>query len=298
MKNKITVSVIMTAYNTWHDYLREAIDSILSQTFTDFELLIMDDGSTNDVAAVIQEYTDTRIKYFYQKHAGISVARNQLLKQARGKYIAIMDSDDVSLPERLEKQVKYLDENPNVGLLGGNGIIIPANRPMKYPRNVSFVKLLHGCFLIHSSVMWRRDLFEFNKLEYNTDFAYAEDYELWSRAVRYCHVQNLPDVIIKYRKHTANVSVTKQRAMNFFDARVKQSMMDFLTHDSDLQEQLTKCIYPFRRVRTWIYLFGVIPIIRIVYLRRITQYFLFGIIPLWTQRDIQPTPFDNAPQNL
>lgn len=99
------ISVLLPVYNTKEEYLRECIESILNQTFSNFELLILNDGSTNNVEDVILSYKDSRIKYYKQENLGITSARNKLLTLAKGKYIAIADHDDISTPDRLEKRI-------------------------------------------------------------------------------------------------------------------------------------------------------------------------------------------------
>jgi glycosyltransferase involved in cell wall biosynthesis len=113
------VSVVMPTYNDAL-YLRDAIDSILNQTFTDFEFIIVNDGSADDTERIILSYEDKRIRYLKNEvNAGNTVARNKGMEAARGRYIAIMDSDDVSVPDRLETQYKYMERHPGIGILGG-----------------------------------------------------------------------------------------------------------------------------------------------------------------------------------
>ena len=111
----VKISVIMPVYNTEKEYLTEAIESILNQTFQDFEFLIIDDGSTEPhVKETILSYNDNRIKYFYKENSGVADTLNFGLSKANGQYIARMDADDISLPERFEKQVSFLDCNPDI----------------------------------------------------------------------------------------------------------------------------------------------------------------------------------------
>ena len=109
----------MPVYNTKEEYLREAIESILNQTFTDFEFIIVNDGSTNNAEDVILSYKDERIVYIKQENQGVSIASNNGWNKAKGEYIARMDSDDVSFPDRLEKQIQFLEDNPEYSLVGG-----------------------------------------------------------------------------------------------------------------------------------------------------------------------------------
>ena len=116
----VKVSVCMPVYNTKPEYLREAVESILNQTFKDFEFLILSDSPDNtEIDKIISSYDDKRIKYSKNtKNIGISESRNKLLKTAKGEYIAVFDHDDISLPNRLEKEVEYLDKNPDVSVVG------------------------------------------------------------------------------------------------------------------------------------------------------------------------------------
>ena len=121
------ISVLLPVYNTAEDYLRECIDGILGQTFSDFELIIVNDASTDaNVERVVKSYEDSRIRYYVnEKNLGISETRNKLIDLAQGEYLAVHDHDDVSLPERFAKQVAYLDMHPEIGVLGTAHIEIP-----------------------------------------------------------------------------------------------------------------------------------------------------------------------------
>jgi glycosyltransferase involved in cell wall biosynthesis len=126
MKSKLSpkVTVLMSVYNG-EEHLREAIDSILNQTYKNFEFLIIDDGSTDGSVNIIRSYLDPRIRLIKnKKNIGITRSLNKGLKLARGEYIARMDDDDIAFPERLEKQVRFLNEHVNVGLVGGSDITI------------------------------------------------------------------------------------------------------------------------------------------------------------------------------
>ena len=123
------VSVLMSVYNTEEDFLRDAIKSILNQTFTDFEFLIINDGSKNNAEEVILSFNDDRIKYILnEKNLGLIDSLNKGLSLAQGEYIARFDSDDISSNKRLEKQVEFMDKNPNVGLLGTQYESFPKKR--------------------------------------------------------------------------------------------------------------------------------------------------------------------------
>lgn len=117
------VSVVMSVYNG-EKYLPETIDSILNQTFKDFEFIIINDGSTDKTAKILTSYDDPRIRIFNQENMGLTKSLNRAISLAKGEYIARMDADDISYPERLKKQVDYLNKNPDIGLVGSKYIRI------------------------------------------------------------------------------------------------------------------------------------------------------------------------------
>ena len=237
--NTPKVSVIMPVYNTKEEYLREAIESILNQTFKDFELIIVNDGSTNNAEEVIKSYKDKRIRYYKNEtNIGIPKTRNRLLSLATGQFIANMDSDDISLPERLKTQVDYLENNPNVSIIGSWFELFPNNLTIKHVEHPKYLDLLKGCCIGNPTAMFRKNEMKKYNLHYNEDFANAEDYDLWSRAIRYLEVYNIPQVLLMYRWHETNVSKTKKDLTSAGDARIKQDMLDFLTDDKKLQEQI------------------------------------------------------------
>jgi glycosyltransferase involved in cell wall biosynthesis len=203
------VSVLMPVYNG-EKYLREAIDSILNQTFTDFEFLIINDGSTDDTENIILSYTDARIRYLKNKeNLKLIATLNKGLDLAQGKYIARMDADDISLPKRLEQQVDFMEKNPNIGLLGswvrnfgeGNDYDITFNIGH---RNIRFELFFHNYFH-HPSVMLRTEILR----KYNLYFPrvlHAEDYALWINLSNYTEFEILPAILLYYRSHGDNIS--------------------------------------------------------------------------------------------
>jgi glycosyltransferase involved in cell wall biosynthesis len=210
----------MSVYNG-EKYLREAIDSILNQTFKDFEFLIIDDGSTDSSAEIIRSYTDSRIRLIQnEKNIGLTRSLNKGLKLAQGEYIARMDADDISLPERLKKQVKYLDNHPEIGVLGTRFFEIDMNgnvrREICIPldkRNIEKQLYRVNCFC-HSSTMMRMSCIKKVGL-YDETLKYAQDYELWLRMIDVCEVQNHPELLHKWRYNTrTGISVKKSSKQN------------------------------------------------------------------------------------
>ncbi len=232
------VSVIMSVYNTKEQWLRTAIESILSQTFKDFEFIIINDGSTNNAENVILSYNDTRIKYIKQENQGLANAINNGLEIAKGEYIARMDSDDISLPERFEKQVRFLDDNLNISILGTAFEQFPERKVTKHPKNPNFLDLLSDCCIAHPSVMMRKSDLEKYNLSYSPDYD-CEDYELWSRAILVLKFANLEEVLLKYRWHKYNASKPTENFQRQV-YKVKKNMLDFLTDNENLQQKILK----------------------------------------------------------
>jgi Glycosyltransferases involved in cell wall biogenesis len=199
------VSILMPVYNV-APYLREAMDSILTQTYHDFELIVLDDCSPDKSAEILDSYIDSRIvRYRGEYNAGLANVLNVGMKMARGEFIARMDSDDVSLPERLEKQVAYLDAHPDMDLCSC-GMQLFGRETETWireldPEDVKITALFYSPIL-HASCVWRRLNFEKSGLGFNQDMVPAEDYDMWTRAlVAGLQLVNIPDVLYKYRIH-------------------------------------------------------------------------------------------------
>lgn len=201
-----TVSVVMPVYNG-ERFLREAIESILSQTFKDFEFIIVNDGSVDSTENILEHYKelDTRIQiHSNEGNQGIISSLNTGCQLAQGKYIARMDADDISMQHRFEKQVEYLDANSDVTILGTAAEIIDENnRSLGYqilPSECNTTRwfLIFGNCLMHPTVMIRREPLELLKY-YNPQAYGAEDYDLWVRASDVAQLNNLSDVLFKYR---------------------------------------------------------------------------------------------------
>ena len=235
------VSVLMSVYNCVEAEMREAIESVLNQTFSDFEFVIVNDGSTDNTPQILAEYAnrDSRIKIVEGNHTGFSNALNLGMKNCTGEYIARMDGDDISHPDRLKKQTEFLDNNPDVSILGASIETFPKKKVISYPLSVGFVDMLQGCPLAHPLVIFRRAVFERYNLLYDANFA-CEDYELWSRAVRHLNIANLPDVLLNYRVKKDSLSHTKLGKIYKDSKIVKQRILDILTKDAEKQKKLLK----------------------------------------------------------
>lgn len=214
------VSVLTPIYNTNPTHLREMIESILNQTFTDFEFLILNDSPDNiEIEKIVKSYKDKRIKYFKNEtNIGISASRNKLLDMSSGEYIAIFDHDDISVPTRLEQEVAYLDANPHVGVVSGwlekfgdtknNGEIW---RHPEYDSDIR-IALMIDCHVMHTASMIRKSVLNDNNIKYEEFFTPAEDYRLWARLLDVTRFHNLQTVLVKYRWFENNTSKRMDKA--------------------------------------------------------------------------------------
>ena len=209
MKLTPKVSVLLPVYNA-QNFVKEAIDSILLQTFSDFELIIINDGSTDNSSKIINEFRDERITIInHDGNKGLIYTLNEGLDLSRGTYIVRMDADDFSLPERLSLQVSFMDDNSDVVVCGGQMIDYDGKLQLsENPIVKDEVKasLLFSCVISHPTVIIRNEIFKKEKFCYDKKYIHSEDYELWSRVIKNYKVSNLKDVILKYRIHKNQVS--------------------------------------------------------------------------------------------
>ncbi len=205
------VSVILPVYNC-EQYIFETVQSVLNQTFADFELLIVDDCSTDNTVKIIKEFNDSRINLIIkEKNSGYTDSLNYAVALAKGEYIARMDGDDVCMPNRFEKQVAFLEKNTDVVLCGSSvqfiGYQIGTKKyPIKY--DDIKIKLCFGTPFCHPSVMGKKEIFL--QVPYDRNFEPAEDIHLWSRIVKMGKVENLDETLLLYRTHKNQVSITKK----------------------------------------------------------------------------------------
>lgn len=225
------VSVIMPAYNAT-DYIQEAIDSVISQTFSNWELIIIDDGSTDTTAEIVAKNInkDNRIKCFYQQNQKQSKARNFGISQARGTYIAFLDADDICFPERFAKQVAFLEANHDVVVCGSWFSIIGSDRIIKLAEHHDAIKLalLRGNCIAHSSVMTRKQTLNEFPLVFEASKEPAEDYDLWVRLITKGRLHNLQEVLLDYRTHSNQLSKKQNIKQKQSALETKQSLFNFL----------------------------------------------------------------------
>lgn len=196
------VSVVMPVYNAG-PFIQRAIESILHQTYTNIEFIIIDDGSTDNSVQIINSFNDTRIvRVFFDTHLGIVDALNKGIELAKGEFIARMDADDECVLTRFEKQVQFLNQHTDIGLVGSQYIAIGGRRrdlPTTHDEVLSH--LFNACPFWHPVVMFRANWFKQFGLKYDKNFEFAEDLELWSRVCLVMKTANMPDKLIKYRFH-------------------------------------------------------------------------------------------------
>lgn len=214
------VSVVMPVHNR-EDYVGLAIESILQQTYGQFELIVVDDGSTDRSPQILDEYgrRDRRVRVVHQPSAGIAEAMNRGIDLASGELVARMDSDDVSLPERLRLQVDFLRTHPEVVVVGGQALAIDAEGDPLYQIRTSLehgeleatilgrTPVSRGTIVSPSAMMRREAVLKVGK--FRRDFEPAEDRDLWLRLSEVGRLANLPDVILQYRMHDGCVSITR-----------------------------------------------------------------------------------------
>ncbi len=218
MKTGPFISVILPVYNA-QPFLKEAIESILNQSYSNFEFIIINDGSTDDSEKTILQFNDSRIKYFYQQNKGLGATLNIGLSLCTGKYIARQDQDDISYPDRFKKQIDFLEKNPTMVLLGTRAKILTENSTeIKYHKHATHsadlkFDLLFDNPFVHSSVIFKKSIIDEVGI-YTIDRNLYEDYDLWSRMALNGEVANLPDILLDYRHHAKGLSTNSS---NFKD---------------------------------------------------------------------------------
>ncbi len=213
MKTKPLVTVITTVRNC-EKYIAESMESILQQSHKEIEYIVVDDGSTDRTQNIVNEFLgDSRLKVIsFDTNIGRIASLNTALSEAAGKYIAIHDADDISLPERIEKQVEFLEKNPDYVLVGSNVVEIdPAGKvtghPLKPVKNDDLqFSIIFKCTLANPSTMFRKKTCDDHRIKYENRFIHAEDFGFISRLIRYGKVYNFEEVLLKYRRHPSNNS--------------------------------------------------------------------------------------------
>lgn len=227
------VSVVIPARNR-AALIGEAIDSVLAQTLTDFELIVVDDGSTDDTVDVVRRYTDERVRWVYNdRTAGIPGARNCGADAANGRFIAVLDSDDRAFPERLACQVEFLEHHEECAIVGAWTTWVDSDgrrtrkirrRPTHPPDAAAL--LVFNSSLAQSSVMIRTDVMR--RFYYDETFEMSSDYELWARIAQYHGIANLPRILVCQRSHGQRTTRAKQQKIEEVQRAVQRRQLDAL----------------------------------------------------------------------
>lgn len=222
LNNNIKISVVMASHNG-ERFIKEAIDSILAQTFSDFEFLIIDDGSTDLTPVILDDYAqkDQRVKVITNSQClGLTKSLNIALKQAKGEFIARMDDDDISFKNRLEKQLNFARKNPNVVLLGSFAFLIDEKGEIIGEKKLAVTsekikkRLLFNNQIIHSLWFAKKDILIKEGL-YNEKFKKAQDYEFVLRLATKYKIANLPENLLKYRVLKTSLSWQNKEQQKF-----------------------------------------------------------------------------------
>ncbi len=238
------ISVIMPVYNS-EKYLKEATDSILSQTYTDFEFIIIDDCSSDSSVKIIEEYEDNRIVFIKnEENLGVAKTLNRGLSICKGEFIARMDSDDISLSERFEKQLKYLEENKNTAVVScgvqtfcDDKIISETGWSNSEPAKIK-KDLFFSCAIAHPTVMMRTSAIK-EVGGYDPDYNGVEDYELWCRVSEKYDIASVNDVLFKYRVHENQVSRKPPARVIESLKNLKKRQIEMLRAELDEDELLS-----------------------------------------------------------
>ncbi|MBQ8750080.1 MAG: glycosyltransferase [Alphaproteobacteria bacterium] len=277
------ISVLTPIYSPQELHLRIAIESILNQTFKDFEFIILND-CPEDIKSesIVYSYKDERIIYLKnEQNLGISASRNKLISLAKGKYLAIFDHDDISLPLRLATQNEYLDTHKDCGVVGSFYTTISKNKNQikTYPINHDEIKkaMLSGMSVLHTSLMIRKSILTKHNISYKQQFFPAEDYAFCGDLIDKTTFHNIPEVLVKYRNHKQNTSSKNSELMRTQDLAIKKILRQ--KHNKLWQE-----IEVNKTTITRSKLFNIIPTITTKEKANLKKYYLLGFIPFYTTR--------------
>lgn len=220
MNGKVEVSVLLPVYNG-APYIREALDSILAQSHPSFEVIAINDGSTDATAAILAGYTDPRLRIIHQENAGLAVTLHRGVALAHGKFVARQDADDISQPERLSLQHKYLLERPDCGLVGAWSRImvdgVATDRRHAHPTTNGELQMwqVFDNFFVHTAVMFRKDIaLQAGNYPLEPEHYPPEDFYLWSRIARISKIGNIDKELVIYREVPGSISRAKGDLIN------------------------------------------------------------------------------------
>lgn len=227
------VSVLMSNYNTPEEYLRTAIESVLNQTFKDFEFIIFDDASTDNSASVIESYQDERIRFIRNKeNLGLTKTLNNGLGICKGEYIARFDADDICYPERLEKQVRFMDSHPEYIVCGAHGRYfgeksgVAGGPQMEWETHRVFMMFSNYPVVPHVLAMLRAEMLRQFSIDYDESYRYAQDYQLWVTCLKHAPIAILDDVLLDIRVREGTISTGKKAEQDECAFEIMQEQLD------------------------------------------------------------------------
>jgi glycosyltransferase involved in cell wall biosynthesis len=250
-----SVSVLLPVYNA-ELFLKEAIESIINQSYSNFEFIIINDGSTDNSENIILSFNDPRIRYIKNDtNIKLIATLNKGIALSNGEYIIRMDADDISLPNRIDEQVIFMNSHPDVGVCGTFIKVLGGDKNEKI---VSFetehdaiqFKLFFSNYMTHSSVIIRKSIIKDNVLSYK-NYLHAEDYKLWVDISRVSKLHILPKVLLKYRIHENNISILEinQQAIISKQIRIEQIDeldVDYSSKEIDVYEEFLRGVTAFK----------------------------------------------------
>lgn len=243
------VSVLLPVYNA-QLFLAKAIESVLAQTYTHFELLLINDGSTDDSERIILSYTDPRIRYIKNEHNIQLIATlNKGIALAQGEYITRMDADDVCMPTRLQHQVQFMQANPNVGASGTYAKRIDVRTNVtsnwNYPttHNEMKCRLFWGSTIIHPTAILRTSVVQ--HIKFNANYTHAEDYKLWKDISQHYELANIPEYLLTYTQHDGQITETQKAGMNATSFKINKEWLDELEIElpKEIEEHYQKFLH-------------------------------------------------------
>ncbi|WP_279634125.1 glycosyltransferase family 2 protein [Pedobacter miscanthi] len=258
------ITVFMAAYNQTN-YIKKSIESILSQSFTDFELIVLNDGSTDDTVANVNTFNDERIILVHnESNKGLVFTRNRLLDLAKGEFIAILDSDDIAYPNRLKLQYEFLKSNPNVVLCGGHANVIDENnkktgQKLNVPVDDNIdLFMLFGNPFVNSTTMFKRTIF--NEFLGYREYAPAEDFDLFSRISEKYRIANIDHVLVEYRIHSNNTSFSNSDVLFKQEQKILKNLLNKIGisesgNFADIHIELFKSDYKLKNLNNYLHFF-------------------------------------------
>lgn len=239
MSVNTNVTVLLPVYNGAR-YLREAIDSVLNQTYADFSLMVINDGSMDDSRDVVLSFDDPRIILIdNEKNLGLVSTLNRGIELIETRYLARIDADDIWERTKLEKQIEYLEAHPECGLCGTSihkfGII---NSRMIFPENNDGLKVgfLFYCMMSHPSVVYRTSMLKESGLRYKADYFPAEDYKMWADCLEFTQIYNIPEPLVRYRQHQEQICREKNSVQELISDKIRAEMLVRFYPDASSEE--------------------------------------------------------------